>query len=96
LKCPSPRTSGEQNAAVHVRVTTIVGVGTGPDNTTRPVVAARDREVMERELYEKGLPEAKISLPAAGYLYVRLHAKKKAKYELTYSGSPEPITLSLP
>jgi len=82
---------------VHVHgVTTNVGVGTAPDNTTPPVVADRDREVMERELYEKGLPEAKISIPVAGYLYFRLHAKKNAKYELTYSGSPEPITLSLP
>jgi|SRR5215813_4965022 len=77
-------------------VSTTVGVGTGPDNTAPPVVVDRDREVMEHELYEKGLPEAKISSPVAGYLYFRLRAKKDAKYELSYSGSAQPITLSLP
>ena len=83
---------------VHVRgVSTSVGVGISTGNSTPPDVAERDREVIERELYEKGLPEAKVSIPVAGYLYFPLpNAKKDAKYQLVYSGRTESLTVSLP
>ena len=78
------------------RVGTNVGVATGPGSTVPPGVADHEREVMQRELEEKGLPEAKVSIPVAGYLYFPIQSRKDAKYELTYSGSAEPIILALP
>lgn len=83
---------------VHVRgVSTSAGVGVSTGNSTPAHIADHDREIIERELYEKGLPEAKVSIPVAGYLYFpRPNAKKDAKYQLVYSGRSEPLTLSLP
>lgn len=83
---------------VHVRgVSTSVGVGISTGNSTPADIADHDRKIIERELYEKGLPEAKVSVPVAGYLYFPLpNAKKDAKYRLVYSGRSEPLTLSLP
>ena len=78
-------------------VTTEANVAMVPDNTTPPAAPDRDREVIERELYEKALPEAKVSIPVAGYLYFSIpKPKKDAKYQLTYSGIENPIVLSLP
>jgi len=66
-------------------------------NSTPPDIAERDREVIERELYEKGLPEGTVSIPVAGYLYFPLpHAQKSTKYRLVYSGRAESLTLPLP
>lgn len=83
---------------VHVHgVSTSVGVGVSTGNSTPADIADHDREIIERELYEKGLPEAKVTVPVAGYLYFPLpNAKKDAKYRLVYSGRSEPLTLSLP
>jgi len=83
---------------VHVRgVTTSADVGVSTGNTVPQDVADRDREIIERELYAKGLPEAKVSLPVAGYLYFFISKpKKRAKYRLVYTGLSEPLTLSLP
>ena len=83
---------------VHVRgVSTSVGVGISTGNSTPADIADHDRKIIERELYEKGLPEAKVSVPVAGYLYFPLpNVKKDAKYRLVYSGRSEPLTLSLP
>jgi hypothetical protein len=83
---------------VHVHgVSTSAGVGISTGNSSPTGIADRDREIIERELYEKGLPEARVSIPVAGYLYFPLtKAKKDAKYQLVYSGQSEPLTLSLP
>jgi len=40
-------------------------------------VSERDRAVAEAELTDKGLPEGKVSLPVAGYLYFSIVLKKK-------------------
>ena len=81
---------------IHVhRVDAAVGIGVAPKDP--PGVADHDRDVMERELYEKALPDAKVSSPVAGYLYFPVpNPKKKAKYHLTYSGHAEPVDLTLP
>jgi hypothetical protein len=83
--------------AVHVRgVSTSAGVGVSNGNSVPADVADHDREMIERELYEKGLPEGKVSVPVAGYLYFALpNAKKNAKYQLVYSGRSEPLILPL-
>jgi hypothetical protein len=82
--------------AVHGH-TTAVGIGVAPNGKVPPDVADHDRDVMERELYEKALPDAKVSSPVAGYLYFPVpNPNKKAKYHLSYSGRAEPVDLSLP
>jgi hypothetical protein len=83
---------------VHVRgVTTSAGVGVSTGNTVPQDVADHDREIIERELYAKSLPEAKASVPVAGYLYFFISKPKKdGKYQLVYTGLSEPLTLSLP
>lgn len=83
---------------IHVHgVSTSVGGGVITGNTVPPDAADHDREVMERELSEKALPEGKVSVPVAGYLYFPItKSKKGAKYQLVYSGEAEPLILSLP
>jgi hypothetical protein len=77
-------------------VTTGGAVAVTPDPTKSPADADRDREVIERELYEKALPEAKVSIPVSGYLYFSVpKPKKSAKYQLTYSATSTPIVLDL-
>ena len=82
---------------VHVHgVSTSAGAGVSNDNSVPPNIAKGDREVIERELYEKGLPEGKASVPVAGYLYFALpKAKKNAKYQLVYYGRSEPLIVPL-
>jgi hypothetical protein len=83
---------------VHVHTVSTGGaVAVTPDPGKSPADVDHDREVIERELYEKALPEAKVSIPVAGYLYFSLPKPKKgAKYQLTYSGIDTPIVLDLP
>jgi hypothetical protein len=82
---------------VHVHgVSTSAGVGVSNGNSVPADIADHDREMIERELYEKGLPEGRVSIPVAGYLYFVLpNAKKNAKYQLFYSGRSEPLILPL-
>lgn len=83
---------------VHVRgVTTSASVGVGVGGPVPPTAAERAREAIERELAEKSLPEAKISVPVSGYLYFSLPKQKKpVKYHLEYSIGDEKLILSLP
>lgn len=83
---------------VHVRgVTTSAGVGVGAGGNPPPAAVDRHREVIERELSEKGLPEAKISVPVSGYLYFSPPKQKKhAKYRLEYAIKDETLVLALP
>ena len=83
---------------VHVRgVTTSASVGVGVGSTVPATVAESRRDVIERELSEKSLPEARITVPVSGYLYFSLHKRKKhAKYRLEYSLMEGTLILSLP
>jgi len=59
-------------------------------------MADNDREIIERELSEKSLPEAKISVPVCGYLYFPLPKQKKhSKYRLQYEIKGETLILPL-
>lgn len=93
-------TYGDPNTGQPVHVNTVgtaVGMGTTPNAKVPADVAERDREVMEHELYEKALPDAKVWSPVAGYLYFPVpKANKKAKYRLVYSGTAEPLEVTLP
>ena len=82
---------------VHVQgVSTSAGVGVANGNSVPADIADHDREMIERELYEKGLPEGKVSVPVAGYLYFALpNAKKNVKYQLVYSGRSGSLILPL-
>jgi hypothetical protein len=83
---------------VHVHtVDAAVGIDVAPNGKVPSNVADHDRNVMERELYEKALPDAKVSSPVAGYLYFPVpNRNKKAKYHLTYSVHAETVDLALP
>ena len=79
------------------RVTTSAGVAVGVGDRVPATVAEHDREVIERELSEKGLPEAKIAIPVSGYLYFPLARRKKdTKYRLEYVVKDETLNLQLP
>ncbi len=82
---------------VHVRgVSTQAGVGVTKGSPAPPDVADRDRDVMEWELAEKGLPLDKATKPIAGHLYFQIpKPAKKANYQLIYSATSEPIILQL-
>jgi len=78
-------------------VTTSTGVEVGVGDRVPATVAEHDREVIERELSEKGLPEAKIAIPVSGYLYFSLPKHKKdTKYRLEYVVKGETLNLPLP
>jgi hypothetical protein len=58
---------------------------------------ARDRQIMEKELDQKGLPLGKAAAPVSGYLYFSIHDRKKdAKYQLEYNFNGEKLVLPLP
>ena len=62
-----------------------------------PAVAEHNREVIERELSEKGLPEAKVVIPVSGYLYFSVPKQKKdTKCHLEYVVKGETLKLQLP
>ena len=83
---------------VHGRaVTTSVGGGVGVGGSAPPAAAERNREAIERELGEKSLPEARISVPVSGYLYFSVPRQKKhMKYRLEYAIKDETLVLPLP
>jgi hypothetical protein len=83
---------------VRVRgVTTSAGVAVGVRDRVPATVAEHEREVIERELSEKGLPEAKISIPVSGYLYFSLPKQKKhTKYHLEYAVKGGTLNVELP
>jgi len=56
----------------------------------------RDRDTMQTELSEKGLPEGTASAAVAGYLYFSLTKKKNATLQLEYVLNGEKIVLTLP
>jgi hypothetical protein len=71
-----------------------VAVATGPNSTGS---GPTDRETMETELTEKGLPEGTVSAPASGYLYFEIMKKKKdAKLLLEYTLNGTKLALPLP
>jgi hypothetical protein len=82
--------------------TRVHGVYTGTEvNVSDPKPAPgstdRDRQVMEKELDEKGLPVGKAAAPVAGYLYFSIHDRKKnAKYQLEFNFNGEKLVLPLP
>lgn len=78
-------------------VTTSAGVAVGVRDRVPATVAEHEREVIERELGEKGLPEAKIAIPVSGYLYFSLPRQKKhTKCHLEYAVKGGTLNLELP
>lgn len=85
-----------QPVRVHT-VTRSVETGTGAGPRVPAADAERDRQVIEGELSEKGLPEAKTAMPVSGYLYFSLRKQKKdTKYRLEYLVNGETLSLQLP
>jgi hypothetical protein len=77
-------------------VTISASVGVGTRSNGPPSAAEREREMIERELSGKSLPEARISVPVSGYLYFPLPKQKKpAKYRLEYELKGQRLVLPL-
>lgn len=80
-----------------VTTSTSVAVSSGSGGGVSPAAAEQDREMKERELREKGLPEAKAAMPVSGYLYFLAPKQKKdTKYRLEYVFNDETVALQLP
>jgi hypothetical protein len=78
-------------------VTTSAGVAVGVGDRVPATVAEHEREVIERELSERGLPEAKIAIPVSGYLYFSFPRQKKhTKYHFKYAVKGETLNVELP
>lgn len=91
--CYDPVTGRRTGGGVYTGAGVGVGVGgrgNGPGST------GRDRDVVQLELTEKGLPEGSVSKPVAGYLYFQLSSKKKAAHQLEYTLDDTKVTLRLP
>ena len=56
----------------------------------------RDRDTMQTELSEKGLPEGTASAPVAGYLYFPLTKKKNTALQLEFVLNGNTVALTLP
>ena len=94
-----PSTGVSQGRQTGVYTSAGVGVGVGADpSIARPGSTDRDRENMELELSEKGLPEGATAAPVAGYLYfpVPSHKKKNHGHQLDYTENGNKMTLQLP
>jgi len=71
-----------------------VGIGGGPG--VNPASTERDREVMEMELTDKGLPNETASAALAGYLYFELpRDNKKASHQLECTLNGHKVSLKL-
>jgi hypothetical protein len=82
--------------------TRVHGVYTGTevdvsDPKPAPGSTSRDRQDMEKELDQKGLPLGKAAAPVSGFLYFSIHDRKKdAKYQLEFNFNGEKLVLPLP
>jgi len=77
-------------------VTTAAGVGVGIGSRgDQPGSSDKDRDVMETELSEKGMPEGAATGPVAGYLYFSIPRGKKMVYQLEYKLNGEKVVLTL-
>lgn len=75
---------------------TMVGVGIGTaGNAPGPASTDRDRQVMEMELEDKGLRDALITQPAAGYLYFPIGKTRASSYQLEYAVNGVEVKMTL-
>jgi hypothetical protein len=85
--------TGQERRGGGVYTSAGVGVGVGPRESAQ---TDKDREVMELELTEKGLPEGSANKPVAGYLYFPYPEKKKSEaYQLDCTLGGVKIALAL-
>ncbi|HXN21506.1 MAG TPA: hypothetical protein VOA41_02040 [Candidatus Dormibacteraeota bacterium] len=86
------------NKGVYTTVGVDFAVRTGGSSGSSP----RDRDTMETELSEKGLPEGAASAPVAGYVYFpytpsrKKNAKAKVQLQYVLNGNKVLITLPTP
>lgn len=73
------------------------GVMVDVDNRKKsPAASSGDRKAMTAELKEKGLPEAAVKSPVAGYVYFPVSVSPGTSYELIYQGPSGPVVIALP
>jgi hypothetical protein len=87
-----PATGRRRSGGVYTHTGVGVAIGSGS-----PASTEKDREVMETELSDKGLPEGESARPVAGYVYFpMMQGKKKATYQVEYELSGNKILLEFP
>jgi hypothetical protein len=85
--------TGQERRGGGVYTSAGVGVGVGPRGSAS---TEKDREVMELELTEKGLPEGSTKNAVAGYLYFPFSEKKKSdSYQLECTLGGVKVALAL-
>ena len=84
------RTSGH---GTYTEVGVAVGIGEPGSHSGS---SERDRDTMQTELSEKGLPEGTASAPVAGYLYFPLTKKKNTTLQLECALNGNKVVLTLP
>ncbi len=87
--------TGQPRIGHGVYTATNAGVGAGKAYPF-PDLTEQDRQIMEKELSQKGLPEGKVRVPVFGYLYFPIPKRKKnTKFRLEYNLSGEKLVLPL-
>jgi hypothetical protein len=87
--------TGQRTEGHGIYTTRDADVGVGNEGSAG-VSTERQREITEKELKEKGLPEGKASSPVAGYLYFPISSPKKdTKYHLECAVNTEKLALTL-
>jgi len=93
---PDP-TQPSNRSGIYERDSIGVGIPIGgkSPNTTEGATASGNRQAIETELKEKGLPEVSAWQPIAGYLYFSVPKKNKNGYELVYTVDDKKVVLAL-
>lgn len=87
-----PATGRRRPGGVYTQAGVGVAIGSGS-----PASTEKDREVMETELNDKGLPEGEAAHPVAGYVYFPIvQGKKRVSYQVEYESSGSKILLEFP
>ena len=84
--------TGQRVHGTYTDTQVAVGKDNRPPNYPQPGGYPQDRELLEAQLWEKSLPEGKLTRPAAGYLYFPASLLKKRPggiYRLEYLGSAD-------
>lgn len=91
---PSQQTN---RGGIYQRQSVGVGIPVGgkPPTTNDGAAAAGNRQAIQAELTEKGLPEVDAWQPVAGYLYFSVPKKSKNGYELVYMMGDKKVVLAL-
>ncbi len=91
--------NGQRHSGVYTAAGVGVGIGDPGPMVPPPGATGVDRDTMQQELEDKGLPEGKTSQAVAGYLFFPKPAsgmRTGDPYHLTYYAAEGEVTLTIP